>query len=100
MAGFQQRIARREADLLAATDPDQPQIVLRLNTAVLIEAGLSLIAAPVNGGAIDRHPAGSGRRRGPDLYTPVGLLAPRGRVREVAVPDTMPPALLARALCP
>lgn len=93
-------VARRDADRLAAADPDPPQIVLRLDTAVLIEAGLSLAAAPVNGGAIDRRPAGSGRRRGPDLYTPIASLAPRARVREVAVPGAIPPALLARALLP
>ncbi len=93
-------VSRRDADRLAAADPDLPQIVLRLDTAVLIEAGLALTAAPVNGGAIDRRPAGSGLRRGLDLYTPIAQLPPRARVREVALPGTIPPAILSRALLP
>ncbi|WP_114376919.1 DUF7002 family protein [Elioraea thermophila] len=92
--------ARRDADRLAAADPDMPQVVLRLATAVLIGEGLSLAAAPVNGGAIDRRPAGRGPHRGPDLYVPIALLPPRAPMREVVVPDTIPPAILARALLP
>ncbi|MCS6855835.1 MAG: hypothetical protein NZ523_13940 [Elioraea sp.] len=93
-------VARRDADRLAAADPEVPQCVLRLATAVLIAEGLALAAAPVNGGAIDRRPAGKGPRRGPELYRPIARLSPCARVREVAIADHIPPAILARALLP
>ena len=93
-------VSDRDARVLARAEPGRVQVTLRLATAALIEAGLALAAAPVNGGSVDRMPPGRGRRREPELYRPVAAIGPGERVREVALPGAVPPALIAHALAP
>ncbi len=91
---------RSDALRLERADPERRQVTLALRTAALLEAGLPLFVSPVNGGAIDRSPPGTGRRRGPDLYRPVALLTRGCPVREAAIPDRIPAAALNAALLP
>ncbi|MFQ3623773.1 MAG: hypothetical protein SNJ73_09530, partial [Acetobacteraceae bacterium] len=91
---------RSDARRLEGAEPQRRQVTLALRTAVLLEAGLPLFVSPVNGGAVDRSPPGSGRRRGPGLYRPVDGITRVCPVREAAIPDRIPAATLSAALLP
>jgi hypothetical protein len=90
-------VRQADATRLGAAEPGRMQVTLRLSTAVLVEAGLPLLASPVNGGSLDRAKAGSGRLREPGLYRPAAEVMARAGVREVALRGAVPPEVLARA---
>lgn len=88
---------KADATRLGKAEPGRAQVTLRLSTAVLVEAGLPLLASPVNGGALDRATPGTGRLREPSLYRPAATVSARAGVREVALRGAVPPEVLARA---
>lgn len=90
-------VKERDAVALDRAEPGRRQVTLRLRTSVLVEAGLPLMASPVNGGALDRAKPGTGRAREPGLYRPVQVVAAGETVREVAVRGPIPADLLAAA---
>lgn len=90
-------VRQKDARGLDGAEPRREQVTLRLRTAVLVEAGLPLLASPVNGGSLDRAKPGTGRARGPALYRPVDMVAAGEAVREVAIRGRIAPDLLAAA---
>jgi hypothetical protein len=90
-------VKERDARALDGAEPGRAQVTLRLRTAVLVAAGLQVLASPVNGGSLDRAKPGTGRAREPGLYRPVHAVAPGEVVREVAVRGSITPDLLAAA---
>jgi hypothetical protein len=84
---FWPSLARAEG--LDRYEPGRVGCILSVAVADLVAAGLTLLAAPMNGGGVfDR---GNARRRGYDLYRPLGTMAER--VVEVAVPGAVPSSI-------
>jgi hypothetical protein len=92
-------VREKHARGLNDAEPGRAQGTVRLRTAVLVEAGLPLLASPVNGGALDRSRLGTGRRREPGLYRPIGSVHLDREVHEIAIRGIVPPELIAEARC-